>query len=72
MEIMIKNQNYKDFIYNSILPCLNYDKLTEDNIDEVYDYIVFNYETTYSEKNDPRLTEILNILNYLEHYMEFA
>ena len=72
MEIQITNQDYKDFIYNIVLPSMGGEKLTKGNIDDVYDYIVFNYEITYIETKNPKLKFIQNLLTYLEQFMDFV
>lgn len=72
MEIQINNQDYKDFIYNIVLPAMGVEKLTKGNVDDVYDYIVFNYEITYIETKSPKLKFIQNLLTYLEQFMDFV
>lgn len=72
MEIQINNQDYKDFIYNSILPKMKLDVLTTNNIDDVYDFIVENYEITYIETKNPKLEFINNLLKYLSQFMDFV
>jgi len=70
--IDISNKEYKDFIYNNILPQLEFKDINKDNIDDVYDYIVINYEITYIKNNDPRLKFIDALLNYLAQFMDFV
>ena len=72
MEIQINNQDYKNFIYNSILPKMKLGVLTTNNIDDVYDFIVENYEITYIETKNPKLKFINNLLNYLSQFMNFV
>lgn len=72
MEIQINNEDYKDFIYNIILPKMKLDVLIADNIDDVYDFIVENYEIAYIETNNPKLKFIDNLLNYLSQFMDFV
>ncbi len=79
-EIIIKDIEIKNFIYKEVLPQMkllkdlpemSFDVLTTENIDEVYDYIVANYEITYIETKDDRLKFIDKVFNYLEQFMEF-
>lgn len=79
-EIIIKDIEIKNFIYKEVLPQMKllkdlpemrFDVLTTENIDEVYDYIVANYEITYIETKDDRLKFIDKVFNYLEQFMEF-
>ena len=72
MEIQIANSNYKDFIYKYVLPSMGLEKLTNSNIDDVYDYIVEKYEIAYVETKNPKLKFIDNLLTYLEQFMDFA
>lgn len=72
MEIQINNEDYKDFIYNIILPKMKLDALTTENIDDVYDFIVENYEIVYIETDNPKLKFIDNLLNYLSQFMDFV
>ena len=70
--IELTNPDYKDFVYNIVLPRLNLSELNKSNIDTVYDYIVENYELVYIEKNNPKLQFIDNLLNYLSQFMDFV
>ncbi|MGN1222259.1 MAG: hypothetical protein ACI4TT_03400 [Christensenellales bacterium] len=72
MEIQINNQDYKDFIYNKVLPSMGLKNLTNSNIDDVYDYIVENYEIAYIETKNPKLKFIDNLLAYLAQFMDFV
>lgn len=72
MEIKIENKYYENFIYNTILPALKFNKLTKENIDEIYDYIVENFEISYIETKNPNLDFINNLVGYLAEFMEFA
>lgn len=72
MEIQITNQDYKDFIYNIVLPSMGVEKLTQGNIDDVYDYIVFNYEIVYIQDKNPKLKFIDKLLAYLSQFMDFV
>lgn len=70
--IEITNPDYKDFVYNVVLPRLNESELTKNNIDTVYDYIVENFELVYIQSNNQKLQFIDNVLNYLAQFMDFV
>ena len=70
--INITNKEYGDFIYNNVLPKLKIKDLNKSNIDDVYDFIVEEYEITYIKNKDPRLKFINALLNYLAQFMDFV
>ena len=72
MKIKINNQDYKDFIHKNVLPSMGLKELTDSNIDDVYDYIVENYEIAYIETKNSKLKFIDNLLTYLAQFMDFV
>lgn len=71
-EIKIEEAEIKYFLDTKVLPVLGLNKVTENNIDDVFDYIVQYYETAYVETDDPRLEFIDKVTKYLEQFMDFV
>ena len=67
--IEITNENYNKFLEENIYPQLNINEITEENVQEVYDFIADNYEIPMIKNNDERFMFICGLLSELSIYL---
>lgn len=72
MKIANLKGEYFTFIETEVLPKMGLKEITENNIDDIYDFIVEKYEIPYIESKNPRLKFINIILKALAEKMKWA
>jgi len=67
--IEIANEEYNYFLEENVYPQLNINEITEENVQEVYDFIADNYEVPMIKNNDERFMFICGLLSELSPYL---
>lgn len=67
--IEIANEEYINFLEENVYPQLNITEVTEENVQEVYDFIADNYEIPLIKNNDDRFMFICGLLSELSIYL---
>lgn len=65
------DEKYQQFLKDEVYKPMGIEEITEENIEDIYYYIVENFEVPYTQDGDKRLCFVLDLLNTLSLYIKW-